>query len=619
MRTEDGYLIDKCLNGEPEAFGLLVDTYKSSLYALAYARVRNLHDAEDITQEAFIKAYKNLRTLKRGDSFKAWLYSITSNLCKNFLRSKSRRPDDEFIDNPGVDVAEPTVVDDALDDPMHEMLHESLAALPAMYREVLTLHYLGGMKSREIAQFLGTSKNTIDTRLRHAKSYLKEEMLTMMSTTFEQYRLQPSFTFRIMEMIKETKIQSAPHKTTLPWGISIAAGLVAIFISFTVPFSPLFPIGTLIGSALPTQTQVAEFGEIPVDTIEITEITVLSTEKGDRDFGQKPRPNPMSAFAPARQEGKWRGRARMRTKRWMLAATVVNGKIYAIGGLGPTRFNAKTLPTVEEYDPVADKWTEKADMPTPGYLLSASSVNGKIYVIGGWAGRAKGPRSTVEEYDPVTDTWTQKADMLTRRSSLSTSVVNGKIYAIGGGQWRKVFSTVEMYDSVTDKWTQKADMPTARAALSTSVVNGKIYAIGGSDSVEDFPTVEMYDPATDIWVKKADMPTPRSDFATGVARGGIHAIGGTAMIRRGEPGIWETISKVEVYQPARDRWTKEVDMRVPRGYIAAGTVNGKIYVIGGTSVRPGLPLAKVEEFDTGFAVNPAGKLATLWGQIKSAR
>ena len=193
----------------------------------------------------------------------------------------------------------------------------------------------------------------------------------------------------------------------------------------------------------------------------------------------------------------------MRTKRWMLAATVVNGKIYAIGGLGPTRFNAKTLPTVEEYDPVADKWTEKADMPTPGYLLSASSVNGKIYVIGGWAGRAKGPRSTVEEYDPVTDTWTQKADMPTRRSSLSTSVVNGKIYAIGGGQWRKVFSTVEMYDPVTDKWTRKADMPTARAALSTSVVNGKIYVIGGTSvrpglplaKVEEFDTGFAVNPA----------------------------------------------------------------------------------------------------------------------------
>ena len=427
-----------------------------------------------------------------------------------------------------------------------------------------------------------------------------------MDATFEGYRLQPSFTFHITEMIKETKIQSASHKTILPWGLSIAAGLVAIFISFTVPFSPLFRIETRTDSALPTQTQIAE-------------ITILSTEKGNGNFGQKPRPNPMSAFAPTIQEGKWRGKARMPTKRWMLAATVVNGKIYAIGGLGPTRFGAKTLPTVEEYDPVADKWTEKADMPTARYVLSASSVNGKIYAIGGWAGRAKGTRSTVEEYDPVTDTWTQKANMPTARSGLSTSVVNGKIYAIGGGQPAKVFSTMEMYDPVTDKWTRKADMPTARSGLSTSVVNGKIYAIGGSDSVEDFPTVEMYDPATDTWMKKADMPTPRSDFATGAVNGGIHAIGGRAMIERGQRGLWETISKVEVYQPARDRWTKEVDMRLPRGYIAIGTVNGKIYVIGGTSVRPGLPLGKVEEFDTGFAVNSAGKLATSWGQIKSVR
>ena len=224
-------------------------------------------------------------------------------------------------------------------------------------------------------------------------------MLTVMSTTFEGYRLQRSFTFHIMEMIKETRIRATSHKTTLPWGLSIAAGLVAIFISFTIPFSPFFPIGMLIGSVLPTQTQIAEFGEVPVDTIEITGIPVISTEKGDDDFGQKPRPNPMSAFAPERQEGKWRGRARMRTKRWMLAATVVNGKIYALGELRPTRFNAKTLPTVEEYDPVADKWTEKADMPTPRYVLSASSVNGKIYVIGGTSVRPGLPLAKVEEFD----------------------------------------------------------------------------------------------------------------------------------------------------------------------------------------------------------------------------
>ncbi len=69
MRTEDGYIIHKCLNGDKAAFGLLVDKYKASIYALAYTKLGNFHDAEDVTQEAFTKAYQKLRTLRRYDSF----------------------------------------------------------------------------------------------------------------------------------------------------------------------------------------------------------------------------------------------------------------------------------------------------------------------------------------------------------------------------------------------------------------------------------------------------------------------------------------------------------------------------------------------------------------------
>lgn len=86
MRTEDGKIVSKCLNGEPEAFGFLVDRYKESVYAFAYSKLRNFHDAEDVTQEVFLKAYQKLRTLRRWDSFHAWIYSIASNLCKNWIR-----------------------------------------------------------------------------------------------------------------------------------------------------------------------------------------------------------------------------------------------------------------------------------------------------------------------------------------------------------------------------------------------------------------------------------------------------------------------------------------------------------------------------------------------------
>jgi len=99
MRTEDGYLIQQCLNGDSTAFGFIVDKYRKSVYASAFSRVNNFHDAQDVTQEVFIKAYRNLRTLKRWDSFAGWLYRITINMCKDWSKSKSRRSDYEFIED----------------------------------------------------------------------------------------------------------------------------------------------------------------------------------------------------------------------------------------------------------------------------------------------------------------------------------------------------------------------------------------------------------------------------------------------------------------------------------------------------------------------------------------
>ena len=93
MRTADGYIISQCLDGNSAAFGVLVDRYKESIYALAYSMLHDFHDSEDITQEVFIKAYEKLHTLKRYDSFHAWLFAIATNLCKNWIKSRSRRPD----------------------------------------------------------------------------------------------------------------------------------------------------------------------------------------------------------------------------------------------------------------------------------------------------------------------------------------------------------------------------------------------------------------------------------------------------------------------------------------------------------------------------------------------
>ena len=223
--------------------------------------------------------------------------------------------------------------------------------------------------------------------------------------------------------------------------------------------------------------------------------------------------------------------------------------------------------------------------------------------------------------------------MPTPRGELSASVVDGKIYAFGGfdyiGNNAMVLSTVEMYNPQTDTWTRRADVPTPRTFMSVSPVNEKIYAIGGAwiakigDVGQAFSTVEVYDPVADTWARAADRPTPRWAFSTVVVARKIYAIGGTRPIE----GKWTSVSKVEVYEPATNRWTSEADMPTSRGWLSGSAVGGKIYAIGGAPaagppLHGGSALATVEEYDTGFVPPPVvsveakGELQTLWDMLK---
>jgi N-acetylneuraminic acid mutarotase len=194
----------------------------------------------------------------------------------------------------------------------------------------------------------------------------------------------------------------------------------------------------------------------------------------------------------------WTEKAPMPTARLTLSTSVVDGKIYAIGGSIRPGAWTEELPSsdVEAYDPVTDTWTEKAPMPTARMLLATSVVNGKIYAIGGALVAGGNCLSTLEEYDPATDTWTTKASMPTRRTAfLAASAVNGIIYVIGGVSGLTTFSRVEAYDPATDTWTKRTSMPGARGFLATSAVTGKIYAIGGTlgGGWMGISTVEEYD------------------------------------------------------------------------------------------------------------------------------
>ena len=248
-------------------------------------------------------------------------------------------------------------------------------------------------------------------------------------------------------------------------------------------------------------------------------------------------------------------------------------------------------------------WETKRDIAGSIAWLTSSVVKGKIYVIGGYTGgtsewrslnsRSSNAIDSNKEYDPAIDTWTPKKNMPTARNGMGSCTVDGIIYVIGG--FNNSFShVVEAYDPVTDTWTQKADMPTGRWEFGVVVINGKIYVIGGGGGSS---TVEEYDPVTDTWAKKADMPTKRHTLTSGALNGIIYAIGG-----------WmgsNSTSIVEAYDPATDSWSRKADMKIDRGAHAASVTGGKIYVIGGASGSYDANYAEyrissVEVFDLGF-------------------
>ncbi len=617
MRTEDGYIIQQCLDGDSAAFGLLVEKYKKGIYALAYSRIDNFHDAQDITQEVFIKAYQKLRTLRRWDNFMGWLYRITANQCKDWVRSSSRRPDGEFAEDQEPYIVDRPSVDSYRENMVYESVREALDSLPEIYRDVMTLRYFGGMTVKEMSRFLGVSPNTIDRRLKGARIRLKEEMIAMMSTTYQQHELPASFTFRIVEMVKRIRIHTIPRATGLPWGLSLVTGIAIVVMTLGSQMA-IYQSPEL--AVFPSRTEMLKVREISVDILSAPGTSIMAGKQGDTDGGGI-YPQNASFLAPAKGGGTWTQKADMPTARWICGSAEVDGKIYVIGG-APTQSTATKV--TEEYDPAMDTWTKRASMPTARHGIGAATVDGIIYAIGGNGGSANNvDMATVEAYDPKADKWVKKANMPTARAVLSAVTVDGKIYAIGGAFRAATLRTVEVYDPATDKWTKKADMPTARWRPAACVVDGKIYVFGGARQRTDpyAPTsiVEVYDLATDTWTRASDMPRARFVHSASVVAGEIYIIGGA------DTAVGE-FSTVDVYDPTADTWTTAADLPTPRAGHVANVVDGKIYTIGGMNgpIDAGHPLhSTVEEYapdlpDTNSSISPERKIPTMWGQVRSA-
>jgi len=613
VRTEDGALVYKCLNGEPEMFCILVDKYKASIYALVYNRLRNFHDAEDVTQEVFLQAFKNLRKLKNWDNFAIWLSSIASNLSKRWIRSNFRRPDREFIEDKDLKTIEEPPIESYQDSEISESLREALDSLPEIYQQVLTLHYLGGMSGMEIARTLGISHDTVRQRLSRARAQLREEMIAMMSRTFQQQKLSASFTFRIVELVKKIKINPVTETKNLPWGLSLGAGLIFAILMFGQHIQINLP-DIAMGLPLPSEMKVLKVGEIPVDAVKVSTIASIGNKKDGKGVAPDPKGQDNAFFmAPQDEGGKWERRKDIPSATRGASSAEIEGKIFIIGGKPNGSIN-------QMYDTTLDSWEQKANMPAFRCNHTTTVYNGKIYAIGGQDLNFN-CFSEVYEYDPINDKWQQKANMPSPKSFHSAVVYNNKIYVFGGENPEGVLSlSIYVYDPAINQWDQLKDIPEEFFMDGSVAINykDKIYFFGGQDANGGWLShVSIFDPLKESWKWTKDkIPTQRYVPAAGIINNKVYLIGG---FNQG----WVTLSEVEEYDIDLDRWTTKTEMPSTRGNFGSQVpaVNGKIYVIGGQSVGGDNPLSTNEVYtpDTieSKGVDPSGKLPKTWGMLKA--
>jgi len=174
--------IKQVLDGDRNAFEDLVIANQRNVYNLALKITGNEQDALDLSQEAFIKAYRQLSSFRGESKFSVWLYRLTYNLCIDFKRKKpqagiiSLTHQDEAGDN--MDMEIPDMRNLPEDSAMRQEVRESIASgideLGSMHREILVMREITGMSYDEIAKTLKISEGTVKSRLARARMNLAD-------------------------------------------------------------------------------------------------------------------------------------------------------------------------------------------------------------------------------------------------------------------------------------------------------------------------------------------------------------------------------------------------------------------------------------------------------------
>lgn len=191
-RNIDQQLVERAQRGDKQAFGLLVTKYQRKLARLLSRFIRDPAEVEDVTQEAFIKAYRALPTFRGDSAFYTWLYRIGINTAKNYLVAQGRRaPTSTNLDNEEVESSEDgeglwevtTPENLLMSKQIAQTVNDTLQSLPDELRTAISLREMEGLSYEEIANIMDCPIGTVRSRIFRAREVIAEKLKPMLEPT----------------------------------------------------------------------------------------------------------------------------------------------------------------------------------------------------------------------------------------------------------------------------------------------------------------------------------------------------------------------------------------------------------------------------------------------------
>ncbi|MCF0055269.1 RNA polymerase sigma factor [Dyadobacter sp. CY356] len=181
-RFSDQHYINRVIAGYSNEFAVLVDRYKNLVFTLAFRMIKDRQQAEEVCQDAFVKAYKSLYTFKGDSKFSTWIYKITYNTCLDHLKKFKKQKGAVYLEDlSGYELtAIENILDDIAEEEKNRKIQQSLDLLPAQDAFLLVLYYFDDLTIEEIAKVIGVNANNIKIRLFRSRkklaSILREQL-----------------------------------------------------------------------------------------------------------------------------------------------------------------------------------------------------------------------------------------------------------------------------------------------------------------------------------------------------------------------------------------------------------------------------------------------------------